>query len=1139
MKNDLLRLLIMISKNICYGLMIQIFTFSMLFATDGKAQYESVKETRITLHLKDVTLIDAIQAIESKTSFKFTFEEKDLAGRSGITVKAEDQTLEEVLLDIGKTVRVYFKQVNDNIHVKPVRQEKTHKMTEVLQEVTVRGKVTDLETGEPLPGVNVIVKGTSNGTVTDVDGNYNITANDNTATLVFSYIGYVPEEVNINGRTVIDIVLSPDIQSLQEVVVVGYGTQQKSDLTGSVSSIEAEELAKIPSASFNQSLMGKAAGVQVVTESGAPGAGLSIKIRGINSIQGNNEPLYVIDGFPISAGIQGGTNQSRNPLAGINPNDIKSIEILKDASATAIYGSRGANGVVLVTTKQGKAGKAKINFDAYYGMQEEIGSYDVLNGREFAQLYNEAVANSVLTDQFTYSQEAIDSIGQGTNWRDAVLEPAPIQNYQLSVSGGNEKLKYYVSGNYFDQEGIITGSGFDRASLRLNLDGELTEKLTFGSNLTLTQAQYSGAFGNSQQSNFSGGYIDVYYAPPTFPIYNPDGIFFQTNPLSAFPFPNPVENATAITRDQTNLRALGSFFGAYQFVEGLTLKVTLGADIVSDNISQYLPAFTARSNFQGEASKSHVLTKTWLNTNTLTYNKTLNERHDMTFLLGHELQHVYSESFGGTSTQFSNDLTGYYSLQAGELITGLNSGAYETALQSFFGRANYVFDNKYLLTFTARLDGSSKFQGDNKYSFFPSGAIAWRLSEEQFIRDLDVFDDLKFRASYGITGSQAIDPYQTLDLIGATNQVTIDGVGTTLAYYPQRLPSPGLRWETTEQYDIGVDMGFFKNRLNFTADYYHKVTDNLLLDVDLPLTTGFESVTQNVGSMKNTGIELSFNSRNVVGEFEWSTNFNIAFVQNEVLSLGDREFLLVSPGLERAEGSSKGGATAGIIQVGEPFGSFYVLQEDGIIDDEEELNSAPTYPGIQIGKRSYVDIDTSGTITPADRTIVGNAQPDFIGGITNNFSYKGFDLSIFFEYSYGNEIYNATRFTLERPSLEFNVTREFYENRWTGPGTSTTYPQAIYGQLNLAPSESYIEDGSYLRLKNISLGYNLQPDVLEFIGLSQVRIYASATNLWTLTNYSGIDPNVNVFGGYAPGIGIDYSGYPTAKTYTVGLTIGL
>jgi len=1010
------------------------------------------------------------------------------------------------------------------------------------QDRTITGTVTAGD-NTPLPGVSIIAQGTTNGVTTDFDGNYSISVGADVTTLVFSYLGFAEQEVAIGQRSAMNIVLQESTSELDEVVVIGYGTSRKSDLTGSVTSIGIADIDKIPTASITQNIAGRAAGVNVTSNSGAPGAGVKIRIRGTNSLQGNNDPLFVIDGVPVTSSPQQSGNFSADALAGINPEDIESMEILKDASAVAIYGSRGANGVVLITTKSGKAGKTKVAINQYYGLQREMRKYDVLSPGEFAMFRNLAVANSNDDqNQFeVYSQEeiaAFDAGTAGTIWRDELIREAEIRDTQASVSGGTEKFTYFFSLGNFDQEGVIKGSGFDRTSVKLSLNGNVNDKLRFGTDLTFSQSEFEGAFGNSATSSFAGGYIDAYAPPPTFPVRDENGDYIQESPFSGFPFPNPVENALDVVRDQTNLNFLGNVFLEYDITNSLTLKQIFGANYVSRNVREYLPTFSQRSQFRGQGQQSHALNKNLLSTTTLSYNQKLGQKHNINGVLGYEVQIIEDQSFNGRSRDFANDETGYYSLESGIELLALNSGYSEQGLQSYLGRFNYNYDNRYFFTLTGRYDGSSKFQGDNKYSFFPSAALAWRISNEAFLKDSEIISNLKLRGSYGETGSQAIPPYRTLALIQAGNLGSVDGINSTLTYSPSRIPSADLKWETTSQYDAGIDIGFLSNKINLTVDYFYKTTEDLLLDFPLPITTGFRTVLANAGSIRNKGFEFTLDTRNFSRpNFSWNTNFNISFIKNEVIDLGGRPFVIRAPEVVRAFGSNS--FNVGITQVGQPLGTFFVLEEDGIIMDEDELAAAPQYGDIGVGTKRYVDQDDNGEINAEDRIIAGNAQPDFTGGLTNNLNYKQFDLSFFWEFSYGNEVLNATRYYLERPWADFNVTRTYYNNYFGNPdpNSSNSYPIPFAGRSNLSADDTYIEDGSYARLRNITLGYSLPKDLLKRVNMSRIRLYINANNLWTITNYTGLDPNTNVFGNDEYGAGIDYSAYPTATSFTLGVNL--
>ncbi|WP_339917796.1 TonB-dependent receptor [Yeosuana marina] len=1011
----------------------------------------------------------------------------------------------------------------------------------VQQGFAVSGNISD-SNGQPLPGASIIEKGTSNGVTTDFDGNFTITVSSNNATLVISYIGYATKEIPVNNQAKLSILLQEDTSKLDEVVVIGYGTSRKSDLTGAVASVNVDDVEKIPTSSITQNLAGRVSGVNVTSNSGAPGAGVTIRIRGTNSLQGNNDPLFVIDGIPVESSPEQNGDFSADALSGINPEDIESMEILKDASAVAIYGSRGANGVVLITTKSGKSGKTKVKINQYYGIQREMRQYDVLSPGEFARFRNIAIlnANNSQNGFVPYSPEEIadfDAGIAGTNWRDEIIREAEIRDTQLNVSGGSENLTYFFSLGNFKQDGLIRGSGFNRYSTKLSIDGNISEKLRFGTDFTFSQSEYEGAFGNSSINSYSGGYIDAYSPPPTFPVKDENGDYISENPFSTFPFPNPVENALEIVRDQTNLNFLGNVFLEYDLTNSLKIKQIVGVNYTSNNVRQYLPSFSQRSQFKGEARQAHSLNRNILSTTTLSFDKKV-DKHRFNGVLGYEIQTRENQNFNGTSRDFANDETGYYSLESGKELFSLNSAYIDQGLQSYLGRFNYNYHNRYFLTLTGRYDGSSKFQGNNKYSFFPSAALAWRISNEKFLKNSKTISNLKLRGSYGQTGSQAIDPYRTLAVIQANTFGTVDGNGTTLSYSPSRIPSSNLKWETTEQFDAGIDIGLLSGKINLTIDYFYKTTTDLLLDFPLPITSGFSSVLKNSGSIRNKGLEFSLNTINFNKEdFSWDTNFNISFIDNEILDLGGRPFLIRAPEVPRAFGTNS--FNVGITRVGQPLGDFFVLENDGIIMNQDELDAAAQYGTIDIGTKRYVDQNEDGMINAEDRIVAGNAQPDFTGGLVNNLKYKQFDLSFFWEFAYGGDVLNVTRYYLERPTAATNVTRSYYNNFFgsPNPNSSNTYWKPDTGSSQLSIDDSYIEDGSYARLKNITLGYSLPKDLLKKINMSRLRIYVNANNLWTITNYTGLDPNTNVFGGNEYGVGIDYSAYPTPTTMTLGVNL--
>jgi TonB-linked SusC/RagA family outer membrane protein len=1004
----------------------------------------------------------------------------------------------------------------------------------IFQSVVITGKVTD-DTGSAVPGVSIVVKNTSAGTTTDSDGNYSLAIPSNVADpiLVYTFIGYAAQEQSASGRSVINVVLVPDIQQLSEVVVVGYGTQKRKDLTGAIASVSAEEIKRVNVTSLDQALQGRAAGVQVTQASSAPGGGVQIRIRGGNSINASNEPLYVIDGIPIfpsnstyAPGTSGGA-QPQNALANINPGDIESMEVLKDASATAIYGSRGANGVIIITTKRGKAGRSNVDIESYYGVQEVAKKLDLLNATQFAELRNEADVNAGKAP--TFSPEQLASLGAGTDWQDAIFRSAPIQNHQVTFTGGNEGTRFAVSGNYFDQKGIIINSGFQRGAFRANLDKKISEKFNIGNSL-----QISRTVSNQLIEGITrGGVVNAALVfTPTLPIYDANGIYTFDN--SAVPgqqqVGNPVADANETIYKVVTNRILGSFFADYTFVEGLVFKVQVGMDYNAARRDFYAPSTINRGRNSGgiaAAEKKDVFTP--IVTTTLTYNKSLNDNHLINILAGYESQSQTMDYLQGQSERFATDAFESNDLASGAVPGTQRTGKSKWRLDSWFGRANYTAFDRYIFTFTARADGSSRFGSGNKWAFFPSGAVKWRLSEENFIKNLGVLSDLGVRASYGFAGNQEIGLYQSLARLSADNYAF--GTNTLIGYRPERIANPDLRWERSSTFDAGLDVGILENRITLTLDYYIKETKDLLLSLDLPRTTGYASFFQNVGSQQNQGFEFAISGEILTGEFKWNANGNIALNRNKILSLGPGE-------TERLVGNGDGHLqipSPYILRIDEPLGAFYGRKTNGIWQTGEEDLIAATDPQAKPGDIRYVDLLEDGKIDNGDRTIIGYAQPDFIYGFSNNFSFKNFDLSIFFQGVSGNSVWNVNRHELESLNGAANNTVRALE-RWTPTNPSNTMPSAQTRPFIF--SDRQIEDGSFLRLRNITVGYNLPVSNLNIKWLQSARVYIGGQNLLTFTDYSGYDPEVNANGQNNLSLGTDRGSFPLAKMYTAGLRLG-
>ncbi len=1006
-----------------------------------------------------------------------------------------------------------------------------------MQQVMVSGTVTD-ENGNPMPGVSIVVRGTTRGTIADQEGKYALEVEDRSAVLVFSFVGYNTKEVTVGDQLVINMGMEPDVLGLEEVVVIGYGAVKRSDLTGAVSSVSAEDINVAPIQSLDQGLAGRSSGVMVTQTSGAPGAVASIRIRGTNSLQGGNEPLYVIDGFPIYSGGGFGNTGGKERLSGlalINPNDIESIEILKDASATAIYGARAANGVVLITTKSGREGQDQISFDAYYGMQQVTKKIDVMNAYEYAQLVNEAYTNDGLAQFYDDTKMAeLAANPKGTDWQDEVFRTAPTQSYQLTFSGGDSQTRYAISGNYLDQEGIIINSNFKRYNGRINLDRKLSDNLTVGTHTTITRIM------NNAIPTSTGGTGSVVTGAlefnPALPVYsNPElGEYTQVNTPGILT-PNPVGTAREMVRETINTAILGDVYGEWEFIRGLTARVSFGANLSNTKNDTYIPSIIYQSGGVAEATVSSGLTTNWLNENTLTYNTQIGDLHSLNILAGATFQGNRYESVSGSSQDFVNNVLQENSLESGAIYNAPGSDATEWGLISYLGRVNYNLMEKYLVSVNGRVDGSSRFGENNKYAFFPSFAVAWRAIEEPFIQDLGVFSNLKIRTSYGFTGNQEIGLFNSLPTL-ATTTYAIGGDLVT-GFMPNIIPNPDLRWEKTAQFNVGLDLGFLNNRLRITTDYYHKKTTDLIYSIAIPYVSGFGSTIQNIGSIQNQGVELSISSTNISGgDFRWTTNFNISLNRNKVLELGGEEYKDIGNG----DGHLKTDAVHRLI-LNEPIGIFYGYVSDGLFRSEEELAAGPTGQINWVGGRRFKDLGgpdgvPDGIIDATyDRQIIGDPNPDFFGGMNNTFEYRGIELNVFMQWSVGNDLFNYMNWELNQPSGGQNVYKAL-EDRWSPSNPDAEYPVATTNRSVLF-SDFFIEDGSYLKIKTISLGYNFP--VLKLNHLKNLKVYVTAQNFITFTNYSGFDPEVSYRGTSNLEIGEDYATYPQSKTILFGVRMDI
>ena len=998
------------------------------------------------------------------------------------------------------------------------------------QQRTITGTVSQISDGATLPGVTVHVSGTSTGTVTGINGDYSITINENAKTLVFSFVGMRTEERQIGTSSVINVNMESDNIGLDEIVVIGYGAVKKSDLTGSVGSIKMETLDEVPANSFDKKLQGRLAGVQVSTLSGQPGGATSVKIRGNSSIMAGTDPLYVIDGVIIQSqkNFSWIGSPAENGLSSINPNDIKSIEVLKDASATAIYGARGANGVVLITTKGGDKGNDKVSFNAYMGIQKIANTVEVMNATQYAELYDEAGYNAIPNYKPLYPNP--QELGDGTNWQDEIFRDAPVMNYQLSFSGGDDKTTYLLSADYFLQDGIIKGSDFTRYSFRANIDRKITDKLKVGTSLG-----YNKTISNTVPTDTPGGFFPgvvntALVISPVLPVFDDEGNYTLTDPNADGWLDNPVAVTNIVDAVNNIGRLIGNVYLNYEFIEGLNFKTSLSADIYNQTQDMYTPRTVYSGSFNnGQARYANTELFTYITENTLSYNKKFGSIHGIDAVVGFTYQEDNSRSFIDIATNFPNDIISYYGIENGQDMPSIYSSFATTTMVSYLGRINYNLKEKYLFTVTGRADGSSRFGPSNKFGFFPSLAVAWRMIQEDFIKNTNIFSDLKLRLSYGKSGNDRIPDYQYLRTITGTDYY-FNGSYPAIGFAPDQPGNENLKWETTDQFDIGFDMGFVDSRISITADYYYKYTYDMLYYRSLPYYTGYDYVVDNIGTMSNTGLELALQTANFVNKFKWNTSFNITFNKNEIIDLDGGTLYVDNDTYKLKIG------TWAIITEGEQMGTFYGLISDGIwqLDEEEE---AAKY-GVQPGDFKYVDLNGDGVINDEDRTILGHALPKFYWGMNNNFSYGNFSLDIFIQGQHGNEILNSNRFELESGNGLSNASIDML-NRWTPDNPSNEYARANRDADYLHMSDRYLEDGSYIRLKTLTLSYNLPQRWLASIKASSLRVYFTCENLLTFTNYSGFDPEVGRFGFDNTRMGYDYGGYPSSKSFILGFNLNL
>ena len=1087
----------------------------------------------VTYKGKSETLEKVFKSIRKQTGYVFFYSYDLLQQAKPVDINVKDAPLDQVLKACFEAQPLDYTIENKTIVITPKQADKDIAALPVV----VKGKVTDTA-GHNLPGATISIKGKTNAVITDGEGNFTVQAQTGDV-LVVSFIGYATKEITVTAdKGPLTIILNQQSGYLNDVVIVGYGTQVKKQLSTAISSVGSKDLGRQLVGSFENALQGQAPGVQVSNPTGQPGSAIEISIRGKNSLSLTTSPLYVIDGVPIQpdyAEELGIGNQSPDPLSTINTNDIESIDILKDGAAAAIYGSRASNGVVVVTTKRGKAGKPKIEFDMYYGEQKLVKKIALLDGMQFASVFNTALVNAGLPKAYD-----VDTVTTNTNWQDLLYHNAMMANYQLSLQGGNDKTKYYISGGYFNQDGIIRNSGFERYSVKINLDQQVTSNFKIGTSLNLAVTQNNRSTRTEMELNNSGVVLGALEQIPTLAVYNPDGTY-ALNPFSQSDNPYGDNQTTHNTITMNQL--FGNMFGEYNIFKNLTLRSSVGIDYRGQIENQFIdrenPGFeNAPSASRGSAATGTESGTIWLWENTLTYKTVFNNDNVLTLLAGQSMQNSNLFTSSSSGYGFPSDAVPY--LFAASIKQSMSSYQEQWGLVSYFFRANYDYKDKYYFSASIRDDGSSRFSASNRFGYFPAASAAWRISQEPFFSKNGPVSELKLRASFGANGNQDVSVYDRYSTYGTGyNYSNYTGDGSVVGgIAPQTIGNPNLKWETTYQYDLGADIGLFNSRVNVTADVYIKRTKNLLTAVPLSYSSGAEAggsnatIVENLGQIQNKGFELGINTENFknYNGFSWSTEFNFSLNRNKILDLGT----LVDESGNTVDRQIIGDYS--INEKGQPLGAFYVYVVKGIFQNSKQITNAPTQPNASPGDYQFADLNNDGVIDAKDRKIIGDPNPKFISGITNTLSYKGFDLSFFFQGSFGNKIYDQNRTLIENMVNPFNQSVAVL-NAWTHSGQNTTIAREVYGDPNgnASFSTQYLESGTYVRLKNLTVGYNFSPQVLKHIKISSLRIYAAAQNLLTITNYKGYDPEVNADPMNNTGFGRDYGVYPPAKVYTLGI----
>lgn len=1130
-----------IHKKMMLSMRFTLFFMLLSLLSSHAATY--AQKTKLDLSFKDRHIREILNQIEDQSEFTFMYDNSKVDVEQRVSIDLKSATIDETLDKIFQDTGVSYKIMGRHIMLYAGSEIAN---TNKQGNIKVTGKVAD-PSGASLPGVTIIIKGSSVGTISDNEGAYSLSNVPDNGILEFSFVGMKTLEVTVNKRSVINVTLEEETIGIEEVVAIGYGSVRKSDLTGSVSRVKVEDLTDRPATSVEQLLQGQVSGVQITSNTGAPGSGMTFSIRGATSVSGSNQPLIVVDGYPIdsdnggvkmSSGSQSGylgQLPEDNALASLNPGDIEAVEILKDASATAIYGSRASNGVVLITTKRGKAGADRISYNFRTDISKLPRKIDVLNTSDYLNYSNEAYLNS--GQDSIYRSAAIAEYSKtNTNWQDLIYRTALSQNHQLNISGGQDKLKYSVSVGYLGQEGIVKNSNYDRGSLRINLDREINNKLKIGVSMNAVISKNKAAM---QSSNIADVSMSVVRGALTSRPF--DSPYTAEDEIDQSQVGNPL-TLINLADDQNRVTTLlANLFAEYTLAKGLTFKVNTGVNTMSSHRDFYHPRGTALGNLEGGyAYRGHGSSFNYLTEYTLNFNHVFNKKHRINSVVGYTWQEWTRRSFGINFLNFPNDNLKYYDLSSATSITNPISTTEEWGLSSLIGRFNYSFDDRWLLTFTARADGSTRLAEGNKWDFFPSVAVGWNMHNEEFMKNIDFITECKLRASYGLSGNQAVAVGATKSRLGSTGTVLNESI--QIGYIQKNIGNSNLHWETTKQTNLGLDMAFLKSRIIFGFEYYKKQTEDLLISLTIPPSNGFTSYNTNQGSVENEGYEFDLKGKLFTGKFRWSIGGNISFNRNKIIDLGGVDSFMGSTF------SAVGGQSLHIAEVGHPIGAFYGYRIEGIYQNQDEVNAGPTDASATNapGSFKYKDISgpdgvPDGQITADDREIIGNPYPDYIFGISNDLEWKNFMLSVLVQGSIGQDVINANRYYLDALArgVSSNVRQEAWDNRWTGEGTSNKYPRATTSASPFSNRfvDFIVEDASYIRIKNVTFSYNIPLPKSMYI--KTIKLFVSAGNLLTWSDYKGYDPEINSKGDKSMMPGVDNGSIPQYRSLSVGINVGL